>query len=192
MNTITIKDLSDVMGCNPETIKKWVRRLYPALMENGKTTYLDEEQVTNVKKSIESNQHFDNLQRSLRVKTDLDLMQNAVDLISAMKSRVNELQVEVEDLKPKAIIYDQFIDNNSLMSWGDVAKVIGIGRNTLTKFMRDNNIIDKNNIPYQQYMKRDLFEVKLKPNEHIEKNHSITLVTAKGLEFINGIIEDLK
>jgi transposase len=49
---MTVKEVADVLGCKLETVKKWTRKLYPGLMENGKTTYLSETQITVILEKI--------------------------------------------------------------------------------------------------------------------------------------------
>jgi predicted transcriptional regulator len=44
--TMTVREVAESLGCDPETVKGHVRELFPDLMQNGKTTYLDERQVT--------------------------------------------------------------------------------------------------------------------------------------------------
>jgi DNA-binding Lrp family transcriptional regulator len=43
---MTIRDFAQRLGCSPEAIKKHVRDLFPDLMQNGKTTWLDGKQQT--------------------------------------------------------------------------------------------------------------------------------------------------
>lgn len=71
---------------------------------------------------------------------------------------------------------------------GDFAKTIGLGRNRLFKMMRDDDILMKNNLPYQRYLDNDCFVV----NEQIPytdskgKTHPAftTMVTGKGQVFL--------
>jgi len=71
---------------------------------------------------------------------------------------------------------------------GDFAKTIGLGRNRLFKLMRDDDILMKNNLPYQRYLDNDCFVV----NEQIPytdskgKTHPAftTMVTGKGQVFL--------
>jgi hypothetical protein len=44
--TMTIKEVAEQLHCNPETVKGHIRELFPDLMENGKTTYLTDRQIT--------------------------------------------------------------------------------------------------------------------------------------------------
>jgi hypothetical protein len=43
---MTVREVAEQLGCNPETVKGHIRELCPGLMQNGKTTYLSEKQVT--------------------------------------------------------------------------------------------------------------------------------------------------
>jgi hypothetical protein len=43
---MSVREVADTLGCNPETVKAHIRQLFPGLMQNGKTTLLDEKQVT--------------------------------------------------------------------------------------------------------------------------------------------------
>jgi hypothetical protein len=52
VSLMSIKDVSGILGVDPEAIKKHVREMYPDLMKNGVTTYLDEKQVTEIKKHM--------------------------------------------------------------------------------------------------------------------------------------------
>jgi predicted transcriptional regulator len=49
---MTVQEVAAALGCNPETIKHHIRELFPDLMQNGKTTYLHEKQVTIILESI--------------------------------------------------------------------------------------------------------------------------------------------
>jgi hypothetical protein len=44
--TMTIRELAETIGCHPETIKGHIRELWPDLMANGVTTFLNEDQAT--------------------------------------------------------------------------------------------------------------------------------------------------
>jgi hypothetical protein len=49
---MTVQEVADQLGCNPETVKKHIREFWPDLMQNGKTTYLAPAQVTVILESI--------------------------------------------------------------------------------------------------------------------------------------------
>jgi hypothetical protein len=43
---MTIREFARQLNCNPETVKGHIRGLFPDLMQNGKTTWLDNKQQT--------------------------------------------------------------------------------------------------------------------------------------------------
>lgn len=96
---------------------------------------------------------------------------------------------KVNELKPKADVYDKINSAENLMSIEQAAKIInlkGIGRNNFFKLLREDGILMKNNLPYQELINRGLFEVKVIP---VKMGNSIndvtqTYVTANGLIFL--------
>jgi DNA-binding Lrp family transcriptional regulator len=69
---MTVKETADVLGVSVETVRANGKALFPNLFVNGKTTYLNEEQVTAIKLRIQGHH---NLQNTLEVKnaaTDLE------------------------------------------------------------------------------------------------------------------------
>jgi predicted transcriptional regulator len=50
--TMSVKEVADVLGVTPEAIKKHVREMYPEILRDGITTYLNEEQVTAIKQKM--------------------------------------------------------------------------------------------------------------------------------------------
>lgn len=87
-----------------------------------------------------------------------------------------------QKLLPKAQAYDQFIDSANYKSVGVVGKALGLGQKRLFKWLRDNNILMGNNVPYQRYIDAGYFVVKEKPITMGEcnYNYSQTFITAKG------------
>jgi anti-repressor protein len=76
---------------------------------------------------------------------------------------------------------------------GDTAKALnlpGIGRNTLFEILRDKNILMENNLPYQDYINRGWFEVKITPKTQkgVVVNYPTTMVLPKGLEKIRELL----
>lgn len=110
----------------------------------------------------------------------------------------SDLSKQLEDQKPKVEIYDQFINSDTLMNFKQVADTLGYGRNTLMKILRHEKILSDNNhnknLPYSQYVKANLFKVKITPmrtNDGLQ-NICTTLCTAQALEFIKRILDKKK
>lgn len=53
--TMTVKELSEILNVSCNLIKKRIRELFPNKMQNGKTTYLDAKEVTAIKLRIQQN-----------------------------------------------------------------------------------------------------------------------------------------
>lgn len=69
---------------------------------------------------------------------------------------------------------------------------MGIGRNRLFQFLRDNDILMNNNQPYQQYIDRGYFRVieqkYTKPDGTTHINIK-TLVYQRGLDYIRKLLK---
>jgi prophage antirepressor-like protein len=100
---------------------------------------------------------------------------------------------EIKLLQPKADFYDAVIPIESSIDVGAAAKVLncGMGRNKLFEFLRDRRLLQDDNEPYQKYVNQGLFEVELIPVmiNGIKDVKTKTLVTPKGLEYINKLIK---
>ena len=102
--------------------------------------------------------------------------------------QIEKLAAENAKLLPKAEFFDAVTDSKTAISIGEVAKVldVGIGQNKLFAFLRDRKILDRQNIPYQEYIDRGYFRtIEQKYDVRGEVRISIkTLVFQKGIDFI--------
>ena len=72
------------------------------------------------------------------------------------------LEIEIKEMTTKADFFDAVADSKSAIPMNEVAKVLGVrgyGRNNLFEFLRDEGILDRNNIPYQRYVDNGWFRV---------------------------------
>ena len=133
---------------------------------------------------------------------DLEKAWNTPEQIMARALRVAEATIanchkQIQEMKPKADFYDSVADSKTAIQIGDVAKMLGIkgvGRNNLFQLLRDKKILDRNNVPYQQYVDSGYFRV-------IEQKYTVagevrinikTLVYQKGIDWIRRITENEK
>ena len=96
-------------------------------------------------------------------------IEERMELEMIEQSRVRLANQVLED-RPKVEKYHQFLDADGLMDIGSLAKELnikGFGRNKLFTFLKDQKILMANNLPYQKYMGRGLFEVKSVPTSKI-------------------------
>jgi anti-repressor protein len=103
-----------------------------------------------------------------------------------------DLAEENEKLKPKAEMHDLFMTGVNAQPVGEVAKVLGVGRNTLFKTLRELKILMENNVPYQKYLDSGHLEVIEKPVVigDMTINKPVTLVTPKGINYIGRKLID--
>jgi len=108
--------------------------------------------------------------------------------------QLESYQKEIALLKPKAEFFDQVADSKTAIEIGEAAKVLnmGIGRNKLFQFLREQGILMNNNQPYQQYIDRGYFRVieqkYTKPDGTTHINIK-TLVYQRGLDYIRKLLK---
>nr|WP_243156853.1 phage antirepressor KilAC domain-containing protein [Clostridium beijerinckii] len=107
-----------------------------------------------------------------------------------------EAEKKVKVLEPKGEFYDDVAGSKDSIEMGHVAKVLGIrgiGRNNLFALLRDKKVLDRNNIPYQQYVDCGYFRVLEQkytvPNGETKINIK-TMVFQKGIDFIRKKIKE--
>lgn len=106
----------------------------------------------------------------------------------------NELQLANREMKPKAEFFDAVAGSKKAMSMEEVAKVLsypGVGRNKLFEILRNQNILQKDNIPYQKYIDSGYFRVieqKYNAGDEVRINIK-TLVFQKGVDFIRKTLD---
>ena len=121
------------------------------------------------------------------------LIAAATKLKEERKARL-EAENKVKLLEPKGQFYDDVAGSRDSIEMGHVAKVLGIrglGRNNLFSLLRKRKILDKNNIPYQQFVDLGYFRVLEQrytvPNGETKINIK-TMVFQKGVDFIRNIV----
>lgn len=106
-----------------------------------------------------------------------------------------KLELENKEMKPKAEFYDTVAESKDAIPMNEVAKVLnykGYGRNRLFEFLRNNNVLMSNNLPYQTYIDKGYFRVIeqkfSKPNGDVTI-YIKTLVYQKGIDFIKRLLD---
>lgn len=125
--------------------------------------------------------------------SDAELMAKA--LLVAQK-QIEQRNAQIAEMQPKADFFDAVADSKSAFSMNEVAKVLdykGIGRNKLFEFLREQNILDRYNVPYQRYVDNGWFRVieqkYMKNGEPIVSTK--TLVYQKGIDGIRKKLQSV-
>ncbi|MBU2753109.1 hypothetical protein HFU84_02385 [Acidithiobacillus sp. CV18-2] len=95
-------------------------------------------------------------------------------------------------LEAKAQFHDTVAEAINCQSVQEIAKVLGTGPNRLFRFLRDQGLLMRNNLPYQQYLDAGHFRVverQYKDGHGESHTYTRTLVTGKGLAHIQKCIQ---
>ena len=136
---------------------------------------------------------------SIRKTGGYNLPQTYADALRALADQAEQtekLRLENNEMKPKADFFDAVAGSKQAISLGDVAKILNypkIGRNKLFEILRDQNILQNDNIPYQKYIDAGYFRViEQKYNAGDEVRISLkTLVYQKGIDYIRKTLNQV-
>ena len=70
-----------------------------------------------------------------------------------------QLQQQLLEQQPKVKAYNMLLSGQNAQTMAQVAKAFGTERNRLFELLRNQKILMKNNLPYQEYLDRGFFEV---------------------------------
>lgn len=135
---------------------------------------------------------FDEVLPSIR-KTGSYSLEIPKDYPSALRALADQCEIN-RIMKPKADFYDTVASTDSLLSMNDTAKILnmGIGRNRLFKFLRDKNILMKDNMPYQRYVDAGYFKVV--ESYYMAGDNSVvsktTYVRQRGVDYIRKLLKE--
>jgi len=125
-----------------------------------------------------------------RTLNDPDYIIGILNKIKEERQRRIEAEAQIAVLAPKAAFYDDVSGSKDAIAIGEVAKVLGIsglGRNNLFSRLRELRILQRDNLPYQDYVDRGYFRVIEQkwttPNGETRISFK-TLVYQKGLDYI--------
>lgn len=190
---MTIKEIANILNVTEEAIKWHVRKLYPNLMKHGVTTVLSEDQVIEIKSKMQLTSAL------VSAQTDKEMMIKMTEVMDWLRHKVAEQEKQVEEMKPKALFYDEVTGSPDAIDMGTAAKTIKvciekkIGRNELFEILRNKNILMPDNKPYQKYVDLEYFRTIIQKYNHPDGTVKInikTLILPKGVEFITRIIND--
>lgn len=176
---MTVAEVAEILGVSAEAIKKHVRELYPSYMLNGMVTYLDEAQVTEIKKRMLPTTSV------VGATTDIEMAQKTVEVIRWAMSKIENLEAELTVTKSKAALADRIAAADGLKSLSEVGKINGIGPRKIFDILSRRRIIyrsGQNWVPYQEFVDGNLFVVRESTYEMngVDHLYSKTYVTGKG------------
>ena len=102
-----------------------------------------------------------------------------------------ELQAQIAAAAPKVAFADAVGAAENDQSIEEVAKALGMGRNRLFAFLREQGVLMPKNLPYQQHIERRRFRVAEVPVEQKDGTKLVfpqTRVTGKGVTYIQQLL----
>ena len=151
--------------------------------------------VENNEKGRQARKYFIECEKRAKAISIPQTYSEALQLAADQAREIETQSKQLEDLRPKGEFFDRVIKTDTLTSMRDVAAVLNypkMGRNNLYKFLRENEILSYDNIPYRRYIEAGYFEVKERTREiqGEESIYFITLVTQKGIEYIKKKLDE--
>lgn len=193
---VSVKALAEILDVSESTIKRAVekvRSLLGGVKTNSQGGYLlNEEQATIVKNEIAKHHNLQSRQID-SVSTELEENQIIASAMAILQARNEELKRQNEKLLPAANFAYQLCSSKDTIEIGECAKVLNknIGRNRLFEFLRNSNVLQSNNIPYQKYIDAGYFRVieskYVTPNGETKISLK-TVVFQKGVAYINKLL----
>ena len=132
---------------------------------------------------------------------DPDAMITLLQKLKEERNKVKEMSQQIEDLSDKAEYAETIALSEGVFHIGTWVKTISrehnvvIGRTRAFKWLRDNGYLMKNNEPYQVYVDKGWFEVKVKNAQmgDVTRIVSTTFITPEGqIRLTPKIVKDFK
>ncbi len=188
---MTTKEVADILGVDVKTVQRAALSLDMDVERSGSshTMLFNEVQVTAIKLEIENHSKVN----ALTPKTNLERQLIIRQAMQIQAEMIEELQNKVSHLEPAANFAYQLCSSKDTIEIGECAKVLNknIGRNRLFEFLRNSNVLQPNNIPYQKYIDAGYFRVieskYVTPNGETKISLK-TVVFQKGVAYINKLL----
>jgi phage antirepressor YoqD-like protein len=143
-SVMKIQDVATVLGVSAEAIRKHVRELYPDLMRNGIETYLNERQVTEIKRRMIPTTSV------VGSVTALEIEEMTIKVISYHKAEADRLRAELIEAASKIESFNALMRSDETMSITDAAKHFGLHPKTeVFPYLRDRGYLTIYDLPTQ-------------------------------------------
>ena len=156
--------------------------------------------VSNTEKGKEARQYFIACEEAWNSPEMILARANQIQarMIDTYTEKIKVLENKIEEDKPKVDFYNDVADSKNTCDMQTVAKVLnfkGVGRNTLFEILRNENILQYDNKPYQRYIDGGWFrliETKYNDNKtgELRINYK-TVVFQKGVQKISNRLKEL-
>jgi phage antirepressor YoqD-like protein len=144
---MTVKEVAEALGVSERVVQLSARRLFPESIENGKTTYMNEAQVTAI--SLDLRSHH-NLEGTFEVKTPLEKQLLIRQAMALQDEIIEELRIQLQEAAPKIALADAIGRSDRMMSITDCAKHFGLHpKCEVFPYLRARGYLTAANLPTQ-------------------------------------------
>jgi anti-repressor protein len=130
-----------------------------------------------------------------QVLTDPDTIIRLATQLKEERVKIKLLETTIEEQKPLVEFSETILKSKDNINMDNMAKLLkyeglDIGRNRLFEFLRQQKVLNTNNIPYQDYMNKKWFTLTEKTNNTRcgIKLFTVVLVTSKGQVGITNLV----
>lgn len=197
--SITTRELAEQLGTRPNVITENAKKCLPnKRIENGKPTYWSKAEVTVLLEFMKSNKIGAgvNLSNHL-IGTSTDLtpalrIRNAMlEMQAAYEDELAILRAKNEEMQPKAVVYDEFVEREKFCNFRDGANYLRVSQSDFMKLLKSRYIYKNSSGEYRCYGEfSDYFA--LRPFSLGEKTRQQLMLTIKGLEFFRKKMNSAK
>lgn len=210
--TVSARELHDALEAS-ERFNSWFNRMSAGFIEGEDFTSANtftvvnngaQRELTDYQCSVDMAKHICLMSRTDKGKKcrqyliDLEKAWNSPEQVMARALKLADQTIArltadntvlLEDnkrMKPKEEFFDAVTDSTDAVDMKDAANALhmGIGRNNLFKFLREQKILTENNRPYQQYIDRGYFRV---IEQKYDKGYGETGINIKTVVYQKGI-----
>jgi len=195
---MTVKEVAEALGVSEDSVLRSARRQFSEAIQNGKTTYLGEAQVTAIKQDLQTHHNLRSTAELSAATTDLEMIEQGAKFAAWALAKLKEQESALAEAKPKVEFFDQVASSKDAIPMREVAAVLnlkGWGRNKIFALLRAEGVLDDSNIPYREYQDRGYFRV-VERSWSDDKGEThvtyTTLVYQRGLDYIRKVIRSNK
>lgn len=202
--TMTVKEVAEVLGYQPDTIQKTAKRLESENIigrieirsDSTHAMLLSKEQVQTIKTYLVprdltlKNKVESAITEIDRQKTIMLAMQYLKEDYDKMKQRAEIAEQKCIEQRPKVEFAETITaDQHSTFDMAHVAQELKLpyGKNTLFAILRDLGTLKSDNTPYQRYVDTGYFKVYPVPTPVGTK--LTTKVTQRGIDYIRKVVQ---
>jgi len=182
---MTVKEVAAAFGVTPEAIRKHARELYPDIIINGKTTYLSESQVVEIKRKMIPTTQV------VGATTDLEMKEKAVEVMAWLVSQVEDTRKKLAESERRNAV---LMHVSKTYTATEVAKELGFrSAMALNEELEKHGVQFKQNgtwVPRAEYSELGYFQIK---QEVLDSGRVVyyTRITQDGRRFILDLLTDM-